>query len=155
MLFNRVSQSGYIVAATDLCQGGIDIVTAQVSKPKRYLKFDTVIRSGTTPTGTLEMLSYFPYEGFVVAYTSPSVARVEWIGPNGGRLDAMSPVHGWTVLEGIMWPMDVRADVGPQVGTLVALDHSGKRMASLEINSQDAVPPHIGGATPLAQPCPT
>lgn len=155
MLFNRTSPSGYTIAAADTC-AGTDLLTAQVSRPKKYLKLYPVMRTGSTPTGALVMVLYAPYDGAVAAYTSPSIKRVEWIGTDGRALDAMSPVNGWVVEEGTKWPKDVRADLGPAVGRLVATDGNGKEVTSVAINAKDtARPPDLSNhqPIPLAHPC--
>jgi hypothetical protein len=155
MLFNRNSPSGYTIAAADTC-AGIDLLTAQVSRPKKYLKLYPVMRTGSAPTGPLVILLYAPYDGAVAAYTSPAIARVEWIGTDGNVLDTMSPVDRWVVEEGTKWPQDVRADLGPAVGRLVALDGSGKQVAAVAINSKDTASPPAPRhhqPIPLAHPC--
>ena len=152
MLFNRVSSRGYMIAAADYCTTFGDSLTAQVSIPRRYLKFYPILRTGSTPRGTLKLLTYFPYDGAVIAYAAASVAQVEWIGTDGRRLDTMAPVDGWVVEEGPKWPEAVPGDQGPPVGSLIALNGSGKRVASIAISSKNAVPPTVSVPTNPATP---
>jgi len=123
MLFDRQAQSRYTIAAASV-RG---LLTAQVSQPGHYLKLYLVPCRGISTRTSLALLTYLPYDGAVVTYTAPSVARLSWIGIDGKQLDAMSPVHGWAVLEGSRWPRDVRVNHGPPVGTLVAVNGSDKR----------------------------
>jgi len=161
MLFSRESQSGYEIAAAHSCTQFNDGLWAQVSQPKRYLKLYQAFRTSATPGGTLEILIFAGFDGAIVVYASPSVSRVEWIGTNRHILDAMSPVEGWAILQGARWPQGVRVNVGPPLGTLVALNASNKLIASKTINNENAVPPPLGSGAfsnagiphPLAQPC--
>jgi len=154
MLFNRTSQNGYEVAAADSCSG-IDLLTAQVSQPRHYLKLYSVMRTGSTPIRPIAVVMYSPYDGAIAAYTAPSVSRVEWIGASGKRLDAMTPVKGWVVEEGPRWPRNIRVDVGPPEGRLVALDSQDRELASAAINATSAPPLDLVNhqPIPLAHPC--
>jgi hypothetical protein len=153
MLFDRVSSGGSMIAAADYCTTFGDSLTAQVSIPKHYLKLYPILRTGSTPRGTLKLLLYAPYDGAVVAYSAPSGAQVEWIGTDGKRLDAMAPVDGWVVEQGPKWLQNLPVTEGPPVGSLIALNGSGKRMAALAITSRNAVP--LFASVPTNPPTPT